>query len=244
MPPSPQAPPPSPDQPPAPPSLPPPPLSPSPPPPLPPLPPSSPPAAPQPTAPPLPPSSPPTIVEGCRADCNAAGTCCNGAVGTTYSTSGCGVSTCQQACLLLRTPGTAYYGDSDAVRAFCGEVTGCQRGGFCQCGVCDHGAGQGVTVGQCTGNCNDAAECVVGATIDLPSPPAPELPPLPPRPPPSASPSPPPSASPSPPPSASPPSPPPPSPPVCLLSPSQVSMHCACDIVWEGDRLSSALVCV
>ena len=224
-PPSPQSPPSMPSQPPAPPAPPPPPMPPSPPPPSPPLPPVPPPRPPLPWPPPLPPSPPPAIYDLCRADCNARGTCCNGAAGSDYTTSGCAVSSCLQACLLLRTPDSSYYGNADAVRAFCGEVTGCSRGGFSQCGSCDHGSGPGVATNSCSGNCNDAAECVVGATLDIPSPPDPSAPPpapgssggsdSPPPSPPPPSPSPPspspPPPSPSPPPAS--PSPPPPLPP-------------------------------
>uniref|UniRef100_A0A7S2D484 Uncharacterized protein n=1 Tax=Haptolina brevifila TaxID=156173 RepID=A0A7S2D484_9EUKA len=51
-------------------------------------------------------------------------------------------------------------------------------GGFSQCQSCDHGLGPGVTNGGCSGNCNDASECVVGARLDL-SPPSMPPPPSP-----------------------------------------------------------------
>ena len=179
-PPSPSTPPPAPPSPPSPfpPPPPPAPRSPSPSPPL--SPPSPPPQGPLPRPPPSPPHSPITIIERCRADCVDAGTCCNGQVGTTYLTSGCQVASCLQACKLLRTPGTSYYRDASAVGSFCGVVSGCFRGGSSQCGLCDHGAGAGVTVGRCSGNCNDASECSVGARLDTLPPSAPFPPSAPP----------------------------------------------------------------
>jgi len=85
-----------------------------------------------------------------------------------------------QACLLLRTEGTAFYGNgAEIASSFCGVVTGCVKSGFQQCGVCDHGFGIGVTFDGCPTTCNDASECFIGAYLDTP-PPLPELPPPPP----------------------------------------------------------------
>ena len=175
-PPTPVWPPPPPPEPPTPPSPP----SPLPPPlPRPPSPPTPPPPPPSSPAPPGPPASPKTVQDLCREDCNAAKTCCNGQSklpGYTYS--GCHVSSCLQACMLLRTAGTEYYGDSAAIAySICGQVTGCRKGGFNQCGRCDHGLGPGVSVGSCEGNCNHASECIVGAYIDPPQPPPAQPPP-------------------------------------------------------------------
>ena len=129
----------------------------------------------------MPPAEPKSIFESCRDDCNAAGTCCNGRIGIEYTDSGCFRSSCLQACLLLRTEGTAFYGNGvEVATSFCGVVTGCVKSGFQQCGVCDHGFGVGVTFDSCPTTCNDASECLVGAYLDTP-PPAPSLPP--PRPP-------------------------------------------------------------
>jgi len=164
-----------------------------------------------PKEPPSPPS-PPTVIEQCRMDCNAASTCCNGAAGSSDLMSGCQWGSCIQACTLVRTPGTSYYGNAnEVVSGFC-DYRGCSEAGMSMCGVCDHGAGPGVTVGSCSGNCNDAADCEVGARVDEipPSPPSPPSPPT--VPPPTASPcflSPPPPSPLAPPPPA-PPSPPPP----------------------------------
>ena len=141
-----------------------------------------------PSAPPSLPPSPPSVIDQCRAQCNAEGTCCNGRLGSTNLMSGCQWGSCIQACVLLRTPGTEYYGNGTHVSThFCTLNTGtsarCSMGGFGQCGQCDHGAGAGVTVGTCSGNCNDPNQCHVGARLDERPPPPPPRPPRPPTPP-------------------------------------------------------------
>jgi len=118
-----------------------------------------------PPAPPAGPPPPPTILGQCRADCNAAGTCCSGTPGSENTASGCQLGSCLQACLLLRTPGSSYFGNKAEVLSFC-EARGCSLGGFSQCSQCDHGDGPGAPFGECSGNCNDPAECAVGAGLD------------------------------------------------------------------------------
>ena len=92
----------------------------------------------------------------------------NGAVGSDYTDSGCLRGSCLQACLLLRSEGTDYFGNPQKiVSEFCGG-TGCFRGGFTQCRDCDHGAGEGIGVARCTAtppavNCNAPDARPVGA---------------------------------------------------------------------------------
>ena len=200
------------------------------------LPPPSPPSPSPSPPPPLPPQPPGSVVSRCQAACQSSGTCCNGQLGSTTTAtppvSGCGWGNCVQGCTLLNTPGSSYYRNSTAVRLdFC-AARGCSLGGFSQCSRCDHGSGAGVdgTCGDGTRassnfgnvNCNDPAECTIGAEAwlgddSLPSHPPPPLS----LPPPS--------------------SPPPPrcgidvtSGSSCTLTEEQTRRSCVCQYVWEA----------